>query len=392
MKRTLSALLLMLCLMPARQALAGEWPLFRLITGRRPRAEAAPIEAEAAPAQVVASTTDQPLTPVPAAEPTAMPASAAADLPAQIPVPAPAEAARATAPQQPAGASVAAKIRQVVASEPVVVETPPAAEPVATATPPVAEPAIVPVAGPAPAAATPAASPAAAPAAPAAEAMPAPLPGGPAPGTIQGPGTRARKVNCRHLVFSYHLQKAGPSGIMGIEAWVTRDGQTWQKSPAGIQAQGPYRMDVDEDGLYGFMLIARTGLGGGKSPPKPGDPVQFWVEVDTVKPVVVITGAQQAAGGGTVVVTWRATDKNLAARPITLSYVDAATGQAVAIVTRIENIGTYTWQVPAKAPQTVRIRVEAADEAGNVGMEETNPIQLDLSQPEVTDIEVNTNG
>jgi hypothetical protein len=208
--------------------------------------------------------------------------------------------------------------------------------------------------------------------------------------TAQPTQDKVRRVKSRHLVFNYKVQNTGPSGVMGAELWYTRDGQNWQKSPSGIQPQGTYQVDVSEDGLYGFILLARTGMGGGKEPPKTGDPAQFWVEVDSVKPAVVITGVKLLTGGRNVLISWKATDKNLAPQSINIYYLDVTTGQSIPIATHVDNSESYTWQVPASIQNQVRIRVEAADQAGNVGSDETtNPVQLDLSQPEVVDISVN---
>ncbi len=202
---------------------------------------------------------------------------------------------------------------------------------------------------------------------------------------------KIRRVKSRHLVFNYKLQKVGPSGVVGAELWYTRDGQNWEKAPSGIQPQGSYQVDVSEDGLYGFTLLAKTGFGGGKEPPKKGDPAQVWVEVDTLKPVVALTGIKPMGGGRTLLINWKANDKNLSLRPINLYYLDLNTGQNVPIAMHVENTETYTWQVPAGTPNNLRIRIEAIDKSGNLGADETpNPVQLDLSQPEITDISVNT--
>jgi hypothetical protein len=199
-----------------------------------------------------------------------------------------------------------------------------------------------------------------------------------------------RRVNSRHLVFNYKLRKVGSSGVIGAELWYTRDGQNWDKAPSGIQPKGRYQVDVSEDGVYGFTLLARTGFGGGKAPPKKGDPAQVWVEVDTSKPVVVISSIKRRSDSRTILINWKATDKNLVRQPISISYLDLNTGRTVSIARHVENTQTYTWQVPLGTPSNIRIRVEATDQAGNVGVDETaNPLHLDLAQPEVTDISVN---
>jgi hypothetical protein len=199
------------------------------------------------------------------------------------------------------------------------------------------------------------------------------------------------KINSKHIQFTYDVKNIGPSGILGVEVWYTRDGQTWQPSPTGIQRENPYYMDVGEEGVYGFSLVARTGLGGGQEPPVSGDPPQIWVEVDTTRPVVFLTGVIPNAGGRTLTITWTATDKNLGRRPMALYFADVNTGQWMPIAGNLENSGSYTWQIPPSIPNSFRVRVDATDLAGNLGTAETpSPVQIDLTQPSVTNIHVGT--
>src|SRR5262249_51772059 len=83
--------------------------------------------------------------------------------------------------------------------------------------------------------------------------------------------TRARN---KHLQFSYDFKDVGPSGVAGVEVFYTRDGSAWQKVPA-LMRENPCSVDVEEEGLYGFTLVAKTGFGGGKDGPQPGDQPQM---------------------------------------------------------------------------------------------------------------------
>jgi hypothetical protein len=209
-------------------------------------------------------------------------------------------------------------------------------------------------------------------------------------GTSLSPEVGLCKVNSKHLVFNYEVKNVGPSGIAGVEVWYTRDGQAWQKSPTGVQRENPYYVDVQEEGNYGFILVARTGLGGGRDAPEGGDPAQIWVEVDTTKPVVFLTGVEPGNGGRTLTIRWTATDKNLSRRPIALFYADQS-GNWLPITAGLENSGTFTWPIPPSIPSSFRVKVEATDLAGNVGSAETpSPVLIDLTQPAVANIRVST--
>ena len=159
--------------------------------------------------------------------------------------------------------------------------------------------------------------------------------------------------------------------------------------------QPPYIVEVPTEGRWGFTLIARSGVGLGLPAPKAGDPPQVWVEVDTTKPVVNIVGVEMGRGPdtGTVTVRWTAVDKHLAANPITISYMDGAAGPSGQWLpmtsTAVPNDGRYVWHIPdangqQSLPPQILVRVEAVDQAGNLGYADTpNPVSTDLSIPKV---------
>src|SRR5262249_27082974 len=153
------------------------------------------------------------------------------------------------------------------------------------------------------------------------------------------------------------------------ELWYTRDGKTWQKDEAAVRKGPPYTIEVPEEGMYGFTLVAKNGVGIGKQPPQPGDMPQVWVEVDLNKPTVSLLGGKHGVGtkAREITINWSAHDRNLARRPITLSYSEHADGPWLPLAANIENSGQYVWQMPSSGPATFFTRVEAVDLVGNVG-------------------------
>jgi hypothetical protein len=126
-----------------------------------------------------------------------------------------------------------------------------------------------------------------------------------------------------------------------------------------------------------------------------GDPPQVWVEVDLTKPVVRLASVDVGRGAevGTLAINYSATDKNLALRPITLSYAEKPEGPWVEIAHGEENTGRFVWRMPESVPYQFYVRVEAADRAGNVGAAETpKPVIVDLSQPKVQVISIGAAG
>jgi hypothetical protein len=169
--------------------------------------------------------------------------------------------------------------------------------------------------------------------------------------------------------------------VQAVELWFTRDGQTWQKYSEDPGRKPPYIFEAHDEGVYGFSLIVRSGVGLRDREPRKGDPPQLWVEVDLTKPVVHWAKAEVGRGSdsGWLTITWAATDKNLGRQPITLSYAKELQGPWTQIASNLENTGRYRWQMPPGIPFRFFVRVEATDQAGNVGV-------LDLPEPAIVDL------
>jgi hypothetical protein len=198
-------------------------------------------------------------------------------------------------------------------------------------------------------------------------------------------------VNSKRISLNYELKEVGPSRVSLVELWLTRDGRNWQKYREDTNAQPPFIVEVNDEGLYGFTLVARSGVGLGERPPQVGDPPQVWVEVDLTKPAVRILNIDppRAIDDRNLTITWSASDKNFDRKPITLSYAEQADGPWTTIVKDFENTGRYVWAMPQDVPFRMYFKVEAADRAGNIGTAQTsNPILVDLSKPKVSIINV----
>jgi hypothetical protein len=100
----------------------------------------------------------------------------------------------------------------------------------------------------------------------------------------------------------------------------------------------------------------------------------------------------------TLVIQWKAIDKNFGDDPITIEWSDKPTGpwQPAAAasevvqtgagstpqVRRLPNTGSFAWRVPSGLPPRVYLKVTARDAAGNVREVVTrDPILVDLVKP-----------
>lgn len=197
-------------------------------------------------------------------------------------------------------------------------------------------------------------------------------------------GATVRIVNSKRISIQYELKEVGPSGVSVVELWYTQDGRNWQKYSEDPNHRPPYSVDVNGEGLYGFSLVVKSGVGLGDRPPQVGDPPQVWVEVDLTKPNVSIHKVEVGRGSesGKLNIAWTAADKNLGKQPITLAYAEQAAGPWTQIAANLENSGRHTWTMPSGIPYRFFIRIEVSDRAGNAGTADwAQPVIVDLAQP-----------
>jgi len=212
-------------------------------------------------------------------------------------------------------------------------------------------------------------------------------------GTVPGsaaaglpPGERPRMVNSRLFELVYDDDSLGPSGNTRVEIWGTRDGgRTWRSFAATDDCRRPIRISVGEEGTYGFRAV-RSAAAAPAQPPKSGDLPEVWIGVDLSKPTARILSAREGSGGeaGSLVISWEAADQTLAARPISLLFSETPGGPWTTIAAGLENTGRYCWPITSRLPQRIYVRLEARDEAGNIGTCETpQPVLLDGFHPSV---------
>jgi hypothetical protein len=188
-----------------------------------------------------------------------------------------------------------------------------------------------------------------------------------------------RLVNSRRIAFHYEV-KDSAAGPVNVEVWGTQDLKSWKKYEAVAVKGKSHVIEVREEGLYGFTLLARGPRGGSKDRPLPGEAPQVWVAVDFTRPVVQFIGAELniLAPVPTLVVRWTASDKNLGPRPVSIFYADQGEGPWTLLAANIENSGRYEWALPATLPQSLYLRVQTADLMGNVGMAQTPNLMLNM--------------
>ncbi len=202
----------------------------------------------------------------------------------------------------------------------------------------------------------------------------------------EGPALPLQLTNNRQVALDYEITKKGPSGIGRIELYLTQDdGQTWQLfKEEHPDPQPPLNVILPGEGVFGLRMVvfSKAGLGGRR--PKPGDLPQMRVKVDTTPPVARLDPPQgDPHRHDALLLTWQASDENLAPNPITIQWAEERAGIWQNIVKDTTNTGHFQWILPPKMPVKVYLRLIVRDLAGNVTMEETpESVLIDLQEPE----------
>jgi hypothetical protein len=196
---------------------------------------------------------------------------------------------------------------------------------------------------------------------------------------------RPRLTNARRFSLDYDIQSVGPEGVSAVELWGTNDGgRSWSKWGVDPDNTSPFDVEVNHEAVYGFRIVVAGKNGLATSTPQPGDAADIWVGVDLTRPQVKLTGAAYGQGeaAGKLDITWQVDDPNLSSRPITLSIGDRPDGRFMPIATAIPNTGHFLWEYDPRSPRQIYLRLEARDDAGNVGIDQlTEPIKVEGLEP-----------
>jgi hypothetical protein len=215
-------------------------------------------------------------------------------------------------------------------------------------------------------------------------------------------------VNNRQVTLEYDVSKFGPSGVSNVDVYVTRDdGRSWQSwgtmqnvslpAPNDVRGQAAamhrsLTVDLPAEGVYGFYLVVKSGVGLGKPPPQANTLPQVRIELDVTAPKADLYQLQPDSGRrDALIVSWEVSDRNLSAHPVTLEWAERRDGRWETIATDLPALpNRYTWQLPAGGiPPRVFLRLTVRDNAGNVSVAETpEPVLVDLNEPEITAVSV----
>lgn len=205
---------------------------------------------------------------------------------------------------------------------------------------------------------------------------------------------RKQVLNGTKFQIGFEVDEVGPSGIGAVELYITEDnGQKWYKYGEDADKKSPFHVEVPHDGIYGFSLRVRSGVGLADALPKSGEKPDVVIVVDRTAPALKLNPVVQGLGGeaNKVTISWAMSDQNPAEKSIAINFSTQPGGPWEPIVDWQEDQGRFTWSVRPGNPSKFYLQVIARDAAGNVSQEVTpEPIILDLTRPSgrIVDVEV----
>lgn len=197
-------------------------------------------------------------------------------------------------------------------------------------------------------------------------------------GRVVGPTITAKAETALDL----EVTDTGPAGLTAARLWVSQDdGVSWTEGPA---IEAPFKSVVwkaPQDGRFRLYVIATDGAGNVSAPAQ--GKVGELLAVDTGAPTVLLSAAigigdSTAAGplgrrdfkpGDRVQVVFTAKDANLVQNSVSVLWQTDASKPWVELGKGLPVDQAFRFQIPADAPETkaARIKVTAADAAGNIG-------------------------
>lgn len=203
----------------------------------------------------------------------------------------------------------------------------------------------------------------------------------------QNAGVRrnVRTSNSHQFQIGYQLEDIGPSGVSGVELFITEDnGNKWWKYGEDADQKSPFDVSVPNDGRYGFAIRVRNGVGLSAQPPQSGETPSIVVIADATFPVIDSFQVHQGQGRNfnQLTLSWALKEANLAEKPISLYYSSEMNGPWEPIIGWQADRGAHHWTVGPNAPPKLYFRIMARDAVGNVSYQATSePILIDLAQP-----------
>jgi hypothetical protein len=196
-------------------------------------------------------------------------------------------------------------------------------------------------------------------------------------GRVLGPAI----TNAAEPDLDLDIADVGPAGMATARLWFSQDdGASWTEGPFIPDPFKTLHWKAPGDGHYRLAVVATDQAGNVSDQPKGRSDDQFPMIIDTTPPVVHITPAigiveadrvassrREFKPGDRVAVPFTVQDVNLAPNSVTVFLQTDPSQPWKPLGTNLPTDAAFRFEIPAIGTRTARIKVQAADLAGNNG-------------------------
>jgi hypothetical protein len=204
--------------------------------------------------------------------------------------------------------------------------------------------------------------------------------------------TRFTRFNIR-----YTLRDIIADDVIRVEFFITRDmGNTWERYGEDPDRVSPMTVQLEGEGVYGFVCVATDRFGNREREPGPRTRPETVIIVDRTPPTAKWLSPLQdvLSKGSPVEFRWEAGDRYLRTSPVRIQYAQNAQSNLDRnanwqdLEINLPPEGSISWFPPANASGRYNFRLVAEDRAGNLGIA-YNPSTLiiDTIPPTVTGVQ-----
>ncbi|MEZ6124854.1 MAG: hypothetical protein R3C49_17030 [Planctomycetaceae bacterium] len=196
--------------------------------------------------------------------------------------------------------------------------------------------------------------------------------------------TAGQVLNTREFDIAYEVQDVGPSGVSGVQLYVTENnGQEWFTYGDDPDLRSPFQVDSRGEGTFGFAVRVRNGLGFSDPPPQPGELPSVVVTVDQTPPVTSMAPPQIiATGTGSIRLNWQVSEAHPSTAPVRLEYSMSSSGPWTPVFDWQADTRGYELPMQPGMPGSLYFRLLARDAAGNISTAQTaQPLLIDQHRP-----------
>jgi len=194
---------------------------------------------------------------------------------------------------------------------------------------------------------------------------------------ITGPAKTREDV----LDIHYEINKLKPEEVGMVALYQTlNNGQTWTVAARDHDNRSPVSYRVPDQDKVGLYLVAGNQKGRREAPPVAGARPMHVLCIDKKVPVLTVdfdVGVEPWRGRSMRILKWRATDQNLADKPVAVYFSkDGRDSWELLSTSPLEAAGEIQFNVPPLNTASFRLRFEAKDLFHNVGTISSPPITV----------------